>query len=312
MPVIRRILASIALCLAVSAPLAGAANAQACTATMDGFDFGTTSVRGGSTPQTLGTLRVDCSALLGLVSLYTICISVDAGDGGAGASNSPRYMRRADGTQLAYQLYRGGYGGTVLNDINGITLNLLSSTVYQETIYAEVLDSGTAVKGGSYASDFAGGVDFRVTAGLLACSADQDVAGFTVAADIVPSCTVSAGTLDFGTLATTVSAPVAGQTTIDVSCSDGIPYTVHLGPGTGPGVSDPASRKMLSGSNTLSYGLYRNAAMTAAWGWTAGVDGLSATGTGAAQSIPVYGQVHAGQTVPTGTYNDSVVITVEY
>lgn len=315
MPLKIRAAARIALFLAVLSTFAGESAAQSCTASMTDFNFGTTSVRGGSTPRILGTLRVECGALLGLISLVNLCITVDAGDGGSGPSNNPRYMRRADGTQLAYQLYRGGYGGTVLNNISGVSLSLLSSTVYEETIYAEVIDSGTSVNGGYYSSNFTAGIDFRVTAGtLLSCTSrgEQDSSDFMVSADIEPSCTVSAGTLDFGTLGTNVSAAVVAQTTIDVSCSAGVPYSVQLGQGQGPGVSDPTARQMSSGSNTLSYGLYRNQTLTAPWGWTVGVNDNSGTGTGAIQSIPVYGQINSGQTVPVGVYSDSVIITVNY
>ncbi len=315
MLLMRRFLITIAMSLAGSLPLAGmAASAELCTVTMDDFDFATVSVRGGSTPQIMGTLRIDCS-VLPLLSLIRFCIHVGPGDGGAGGSNIPRYMTRADGTRLAYQLYRGGYGGQVVNDINGISFTLLNTKIYEEPIYAQILDTGTAVKGGSYDSNFLGGVDFTATAGVaLNCTiyGPQTTGNFMVSADIVPSCTVSAGTLDFGTLGTRVTAPVAGQTTIDVTCSDNTPYSVYLGPGMGAGVSSPAARKMSSGANTLSYGLYRNQSMTQPWGWTHGVDGLSSTGTGAVQSIPVYGQINPGQTAPVGIYNDSVVITVEY
>ena len=318
MPLMKRFLIRISMSLAASIlwPVM-AASLELCTVTLDDFDFGTVSVRGGSTPQVMGTLRIDCSALV-LASLIRFCIHVGPGDGEAGASNTPRYMTRADGTRLAYQLYRGGYGGQVLNEINGISFNLLNTKIYEEPIYAQIIDTGTAVKGGSYDSFFQGGensIHFSATAGvLLSCtSLGPQIAGnFTVSADIVPSCTVSAGTLDFGTLGTNVTAPVAGQTTIDVTCSDNTPYTVYLGSGTGAGVSSPAARKMSSGANTLSYGLYRNSSMTQPWGWTHGVDGLSATGIGAVQSIPVYGQINPGQTAPVGIYNDSVVITVEY
>ena len=315
MPLMKRFLIRIAVSLSVTVRLAGMAeSAELCSVTLDDFDFGEVSVRGGSTPQIMGTLRIDCRALI-LGSLIRFCIHVGAGDGGAGASNIPRYMIRADGTRLAYQLYRGGYGGQVVNDINGISLSLLNTKIYEEPIYAQILDTGTAVNGGTYDSHFLGGVDLTATAGLaLSCTTfgEQITGDFTVSADIVPSCTVSAGTLDFGTLGTNVTAPVAGQTTIDVTCSDNIPYTVYLGSGTGTGVSGPAARKMSSGANTLSYGLYRNPSMTQPWGWTHGVDGLSATGIGAVQSIPVYGQINPGQTAPVGIYNDSVVITVEY
>lgn len=303
-------------CLAALAILvaAGPARPQVCSATMTDFNFGTTSVRAGNQPRIMGNLVVDCTALLGLVSLANVCITFGPGGGGAGPSNNPRYMVGPGGQLLSYQLYRSSYGGTPLTSITGVSLGLLSPT-YQETIYAQVESLGNSVNGGYYQSNFAVPSDFRMTAGtLLSCTTygQQDTSPFTVSANIVPSCTVSAGTLNFGSVGTNIQTPVAAQTSLTLTCSSGTTYSVLLGPGQGAGVSDPTVRKMAYGTNSLAYGLYRNQSMTAPWGWTAGTNDFTGTGTGSPQSITVYGKINGGQTVPTGIYNDSVVITVNY
>jgi spore coat protein U-like protein len=68
----------------------------------------------------------------------------------------------------------------------------------------------------------------------------------------------------------------------------------------------------------LNYNLYTTSARTTVWG-----DGSSSTGTvsdsyllglgaGTSTDYTVWGRIPMQQNVPTGTYNDSVVLTVEY
>jgi spore coat protein U-like protein len=67
-----------------------------------------------------------------------------------------------------------------------------------------------------------------------------------------------------------------------------------------------------SGSNFINYALYRDSARTANWGNTVGTDTVSGTGTGANQSLTVYGRVPAQTTPVAGTYTDTIVVTVTY
>jgi spore coat protein U-like protein len=53
---------------------------------------------------------------------------------------------------------------------------------------------------------------------------------------------------------------------------------------------------------------YQNPGPTAAWGHQA----LTATGTGAALSIPVYGQIPIQPSPPSGIYTDTVVVAITY
>ena len=73
---------------------------------------------------------------------------------------------------------------------------------------------------------------------------------------------------------------------------------------------------MLRSGGGLNYNLYANAARTQILG-----DGLQGTTTITANlngllvfstSAPVYGRIPQSQWVPSGTYNDTVIITVQY
>jgi spore coat protein U-like protein len=62
----------------------------------------------------------------------------------------------------------------------------------------------------------------------------------------------------------------------------------------------------------MTYGLYQDAAFATPWGNTVATDTFASTGTGIAQTFPVYGQITAGQNVSVGTYSDTVAVTVNY
>lgn len=67
---------------------------------------------------------------------------------------------------------------------------------------------------------------------------------------------------------------------------------------------------MMSGANLLNYALYTDSARTTNFG---GANTISGTGSGSAQASSVYGRVASGQTtVPSGSYADSVTISLTY
>jgi len=134
---------------------------------------------------------------------------------------------------------------------------------------------------------------------------------FSVQLTITASCIISsASTLNFGSSG--VIATVINQTsTVQVQCTNTTPYNIGLNAGTATGAT-VATRKMTSGANTISYSLFRDAGMTTNWGQTVGTDTVSSTGTGAAQSFTVYGQVPAQSTPAPGAYSDTITVTVTY
>lgn len=135
----------------------------------------------------------------------------------------------------------------------------------------------------------------------------------SVTATVTATCTVSTTALAFGSVDTISGLNVDNTGSLSVTCTNGSPWTASAGVGAGVGASY-ANRKMTSGANLLNYNLYTTAARTVVWGNnTGGTAFLSGTGTGAVQSVTVYGRVNSGQTgVPAGAYTDTVAVTVTY
>ncbi|GHE06091.1 hypothetical protein U879_08440 [Defluviimonas sp. 20V17] len=303
----------LALTCTIILGLAAPALGVTCSATVSNINFGSISVRSGATNQSTGTVQINCSNLL--VSAVGVCLDFGAGSGGAASGLSPRYMLRSDGSQLAYDLSTSN-GGAALSSVYVLVPLVLNTTLGSTsfTIYSNIVSNSVAVGTGTYSSTFSDPADVSMQYGVLSCGllgTTGTVSNFTVSANVVASCQVSSAILGFGQVPSQVTSPVDAQTTINVACTDQTPYSVLLGLGTGAGVTDPAHRKMASGANTLDYGLYQDAAHTTPWG-NQSTNDVSAVGNGSTQSFSVYGQIHSGQTVPVGSYADTVVVTVAY
>lgn len=290
------------------------ASSAACSATISNINFGSVSVRTGVVNQTSGTVTVNCSGILNVA--VGICLRFGPGSGGAGAGNSPRYMRRSDNAALEYQLRAGGNGsgfGTLNTMFLSIPLSLGSGSA-STTIYADITSNSVAVGTGAYASVFSGTANVSLEYGLLGCQllgTPGTVTAFTVSAEVVPSCELSVGAMNFGVISNVITSPVDQTATINVRCTANTSYSVKLDMGQGAGVTDPANRLMTNGASTLRYGLYQDGARSVAWGNLAGND-VDSSGTGSDNAFTVYGRIHAGQTAVLGTYTDNVVVTVNY
>ena len=138
-------------------------------------------------------------------------------------------------------------------------------------------------------------------------------AGMLVGIEIVAACAVSVADLDFGAYASNSKTAVQGQTTIQLRCGAGSTAELFLDEGSGPGGS--TSRRRLdkdSGKGTLDYDLFQDPGRTIHWGDRSGRDTLEVQTTGAQQSIPIYGQIPAGQRAQEGSYSDTITIRVVY
>jgi spore coat protein U-like protein len=130
------------------------------------------------------------------------------------------------------------------------------------------------------------------------------------------ACTVSATGVAFGAYDPRSATPDDSSGTIEVAChpSDHAPE-VGLGPGLHGSV---AARRMSSGSATLDYGLYANAGRTAVWGDGAqGSTGQTLAGgtvSGGTRRFTgtIYGRIPAGQNVPAGSYDDTLIVTISF
>jgi len=262
----------LALCFGVAQESA----AQTCSLTVSTLNFGTYT---GTLLNGTATGRVTCSGGWD--------IPMDAGTG-AGATVTNRKMTGPLGATLNYALFRDSartenWGNTTDTELTGT--GHANITVYGQIAATQYVISGTYT-------------DTIHTA----------TTSFTVTATIVATCTISAGALSFGVYAGTTSNATS---TMIVNCTKNAPYYVGLNAGTATGAT-VTSRKMTSGTHTLNYSLYSNSTRTTNWGNTVGTDTLAGAGTGANQSLTVYGQIPGGQTLFPGSYSDTITATVTY
>jgi spore coat protein U-like protein len=122
------------------------------------------------------------------------------------------------------------------------------------------------------------------------------------------TCTVSMGSMVFGSVNTLTGAAVDTTATMTVTCSGGQNQGQRLCISIGAGsASDATSRQMTSGTNSARYDLFANSARTTLWGsWETGYDsaGLQLdVSRGSTTNVTVYGRFFGSQqTVPAGAY----------
>jgi spore coat protein U-like protein len=149
-------------------------------------------------------------------------------------------------------------------------------------------------------------------AALPALAAQTVTTQFNVTATVLNNCTVSASDLAFGNYSASSGTPVTATTTLSVTCTANLGYSIALDGGTTTGLV--AARAMKdAGSNQLNYGLYTSGAYSTVWGdGTGSTQTVAGSGNGTAQSVTVYGRIPAAQYVAAGSYADRVTVTVTY
>ncbi|WLS89802.1 spore coat U domain-containing protein [Serratia marcescens] len=149
--------------------------------------------------------------------------------------------------------------------------------------------------------------------------ADSKTATLGVSATLLSACeagsssggNVSFGTLNFGTLYfLSTATSVAGQQNagaIRVKCTNGTSYSVLLGGGQS---GNTTARYLQSAAGQrVNYNLYTNAAHSTIWD---NLTGVSQTANGTDNWLPVYGMIPAQATPPTGSYTDTVQVTINW
>ncbi len=282
-----------------------------------------------SQTQTTASLSYTCSNPNTATHSATICFSIGEP---AGAQTNPRLMKNGTNT-LQFQLYWGSYNGTIWGSqffgsntplMVNLTLGNKASTTGMATLYAVVLNGQTTIVPGNYSDNYANGdtaVTINDVAGNTApgtCSGTQTGSyfPFNVTATVVKNCTVNANNLNLGSVAAGATA-TSGSTTISVACSKTTPYYVGLAP---QNVSSTTGAGTMKGTgtntNSITYQLYSNSALTTVWGNTATStsvgNGVAGTGSGVAQTLAAYAKVTGSTDVTPDNYSDTVQINVNY
>lgn len=310
----------IGIYLLLSAP----AHAQSCNFSISTLDFGSINLAANTTFTSTASFSVSCTGTAG--NTVRVCPNIGSGTGGT-TSGDPRFLVNG-GQQLNFNLFQDGtyttvwgsnlwgFAGTFPSPTVDITLDSNGNGNANRTVFGRISSGQRSLPAGTYTSSFAGAqttmaYDYA-TLGTCATigSSHATTAGFLVTATNVTACTVSASTLNFGSSGILQSAiDAAGN--IAIVCTSSAPYTISLDGGNA-GASDPTQRKMSHAGEEVTYGLYQNSSRTQPWGDALGSNTASGIGTGLTQNFAVYGRVPAQQTPSPGTYNDTVVVTVNY
>ncbi len=144
-------------------------------------------------------------------------------------------------------------------------------------------------------------------------------ATMTVTATVIATCTITSGNLSFGNydaVGANATAPLNGTAAISATCTQGAAATVDIDQGlNASGSGNSMQRRMKgTGTNYLAYGIYQDSAHSKPWGSKTSGTTVSVTGAGGATPVHLtaYGSVPGAQNVSTGSYTDSVAVTINY
>lgn len=303
--------------------------AQSCNFSMTNMNFNAVDTLSNNPVNTTATLSVTCTAgLLDLGKRLLICPNIGAGSGGASSATARQMV---NGTKtLNYQLY-SDLGMSVVWGSNtwaypsrapayALTMALLGGgnlvgASGSLTMYGSVLGFQPTAATGAITSSFSA-LDTTFLYGYSSattCAAPSGISGsapFSVSASVAANCLINIQNIDFGTRGVlTTNADATGSVT--ATCTPNTSYTISLGGGTAN--AGPTARKMFKGTESITYGLYKDLNHLQPWG-DASTPGstVAGTGTGLPQVLTVYGQVKPQTTPSPGVYTDMVVVTLTY
>lgn len=321
---IRSLWFALPLAVVMLALLPGRAQAQSCSVTISDMDFGAVSPLSTTAVDALATLRITCTSIPNRSSVK-ICASIS--DGSGGSSGAVRLMRGPSSSTLSYQLFQdssrtrgwGATDNTQLGAVPAFSLGNGSNNAATGTtsIYARLYGSQTNALPGSYTSAYTG-VETAFTYAAYTSGATANCEGFAgsgvarpefdVTASPAAGCSITSSDLTFPAVGV-LTAAIQAEASLSVTCTNKTTYSVGIDNGISG--TSPTARKMTSAAGTsITYGLYRNAARTLAWGGSGQT--ASGTGTGGSQTMTVYGIVPVQTTPAPGTYSDRVVVTLTY
>jgi spore coat protein U-like protein len=294
-----------------------------CSVSVANINFGNVDVLPAAAVNVTGSLVLSCTGLPAPnPSSWRFCINIGSGSVYTG---SQRQLRGPGGARVSYDLYKdsgytqrwgswqSGFGGT------GLQINFSSNSSgninASVPIYARFFANQQAAVPGSYSSSIpssTAGLYVRYGRTTASCNTGtrNTRSSFSVLANVISTCNINASNISFGSVGV-VSSNVDATSTVSTQCNTSVPYTVSLSGGNAA-ATDPTQRKMAKASETVTYGLYRDAARLQPWGSTIGTNTVAGTGTGAARNITVYGRVPPQATGSPGNYSDTIVATVTY
>lgn len=313
----------------------GAGAARACTLTDTTTNLGEKSsyVVGTTAQSGSGAAGLSCNIVLAALSVHYVGFTIDTSTFRLNGPNSNFIPFTVSTTP-------GGTAVAVNSFQNLSSFSLVS--LFAGTNSSVPLYFRTTAKAGLRAGVYTGTVVVRwyysvCAVGVLACISSSDSPGFvrpslfsptlvwgagttvtlTVQLTVENDCVITAPNIAFNT-APVVSAfnPVSQK--IDIRCSAGAAYSVGLDNGRYP---DNGVRRMRSGTNHLSYDIFKSASLTDRWGNQGSERRSSADAdlnantynSTTVQSFNYRAVINPNQpTPPVGTYQDKITIDVTF
>jgi spore coat protein U-like protein len=297
------------------------AEAQVCSFSSTGINFGNLDLNNVSNSRSTGTITASCTGTANRT--ITICPNIGSGSGGSGPNGDPRYMTQGT-NRVEYNLYQNNGQGQIWGSHTwpfsprppamSVALTGSGNGTTQTTLFGRVYRAN--VPSGTYTSSFAANhTHFDYGYAPYTCGQTPSNRAvrvpFTVQVGNTSQCVISTTNMDFGVL-TDLNTNVDGTNTISLRCNTGVRYTIGLSNGSS-GATSPTTRRMkaTASQDGVAYGIYINQGRTAPWG-TANNAVISGTGNGTTQNYTGYGRIPAQATPAPADYSDTVVITVTY
>ena len=309
--------AGLVLCSLIS--VSHGATAQTCSLAAPTLTFGTLNPYSATVTSTSGNGNISCNnPTAASVTIY-LCLSLGTGTGGT----TPANRTLASGaSRIPITLKTGGSPGQVGDGTSfpmagpiPITVAARATVNTAFSLLSTVPPPSPAPAPGSYTSTFAGveaQIIYAVRTSTTTCptlnSGTRQTAqgNFTISATLPTQCSVTATSMAFP-ISSVLTQPKNATATVSVTCNAVVPVTVGLDNGaTGTG---PTARLMKSGTNAITYGIYRDVAASLPWGNTVGTNTAVRSGTG---TLTAYGRVPAQTSPPPGSYADVVNVVITY
>ncbi|MBI5874909.1 MAG: spore coat protein U domain-containing protein [Deltaproteobacteria bacterium] len=149
-------------------------------------------------------------------------------------------------------------------------------------------------------------------------SALTTTANMSVSLTVIPVASVSVTNMSFGSV--TPGAAVSDTSaTITVNVTSGSVYTVTVDAGTHYLVGDKYRNLQSGATSGGGYVLSKDSGFAAPWGdasyantFDGYATGVASTGTGANQTLTIWGRFNGTAPSTAGTYTDTVTVTVNY
>ncbi|MEH2374566.1 Csu type fimbrial protein [Nostoc sp.] len=131
----------------------------------------------------------------------------------------------------------------------------------------------------------------------------------TTALPALSQCTISASPVSFGNYDVFANTTTTSTGSITYDCSSAtLPFIIHLSKGNSLSYTP---RTLKSGSDSLNYNLYLDAAGSQIWG-----DGTNSStqysSSNLTGTVTIYGIIPSRQNVKVGSYTDSITATINF